>query len=606
MLRMKKPFFPTSVIAVLCLLAGCSPKILRTVIPDNSRKFALDYTATVVFDPETTLQVTVTIPPSTPTGDTFCFPVSVPGTYSAVKYGKYISHFSAHGRNGEEISSEKKDSAYYILDSSVPVRKITYIVHQTSESNEDSLPLFAGTRIGKNMGVINPYAVFGFFSHAPQLPVRVGLHLPENWLIGTSLVTDSSGYFYADSYDRLQDCPIIAGRMTESGFKNGNKQFFIYTCSDDPSISSRCLKRVVRKSIRDADFFLNGSLPPDYCFLFSITDDSLVRIGALEHRTSSLYGMITGTFRGMKSALSWIIRHELFHTMIPLSLRGSEIDKHDYLDSLPVDHLWFYEGIAQWAAFKMQLINGTMSPEEYLGMLSGQFTISDTKEDTLDFITLSRNVIKKKSLISDVYRRGFQFNTLLDMCIIEKTKGETTLRETILKMRELYPQEHPFPADSLLQIIARLTHPDVGTFLERSLRFNEPVNRSELFSAVGLSYARLEKSPLVKSEFGIYLYVDDHSDRLFVQGVFPEGRNFGYRNGDTLLTVNGQTVDRQSFAAVVYRLSSGEPGKAYTAEVRGKDGELRTIEARTVPHYVRHKISIENSDNSFFRDWVTR
>jgi predicted metalloprotease with PDZ domain len=584
-----KVFIVIAASFLLCL-SGCSSRVIRPVLSYNSDEPFIDYQAELVFSPDTAINVTVQLPQAASNCDSFCFPVQVPGVYEIRKYGKYISQFSVKSIDGQEMSYDKVDSSMYKIKISKPVGTITYTVKQALKHTQDSILPYTGIRIKSNFCMINPYAAFGFIPKYKDMPIRIRLILPRRWLTGTSLSMDSSGYFHADSYYEMQDNPIIAGKLNHYAFANNNKNFFVYTYSDDQQILALNLKTLIKKAVIDADSFLMGSIPSNYCFLFSFLDDIPSGGGAHEHANSSLYYFPTRNFAETRVNLKWIVRHELFHTLTPLSLKSDEIDAIDFKNSIPVSHLWFYEGLAQWAAYKMLVIPGSISRENYLRILRNFYLYSDITDDSLDFLSLSRNVLREKSFIADVYRRGLIFGNLLDMYIIYKTDGKLTLRETLLKMRKLYPSGKYFTSDSLFSIMATLTHPDVKTFLENTLVRNTPVNTSELFGHFGITYSAREKDPVVVSELGVLLRASMDHNHLIIGGPFKEAKDFGFRAGDTLLNVDGKKLQPDSFAVTVKHLSVGKPGSKYTAEVCGSDGVRRTINGTTIPYFVRHKM----------------
>jgi predicted metalloprotease with PDZ domain len=598
-------FFVVMVCFLLCL-SGCSSRVVRPVLSIVSNEPFIDYQAELVFSPDTAINVTVRLPPTASNCDSFCFPVQIPGAYEIRKYGKYISQFSVKCVDGQTMPYDKVDSSLYKIKISKPVGTITYTVQQTSKYKQDTIPPYTGIRIKSDYCMINPYAAFGFIPKYKDMPVRIRLILPKRWLVGTALPIDSSGYLYANSYYEMQDNPIIAGKLNHYGFANNTKNFFVYSYSDDPQLSALNLKPLIKKAVKDADNFLMGSIPSNYCFLFSFLDDSPSAGGAHEHANSSLYGFPTSNFAETKVSLEWIIRHELFHTLIPLSLKGDEIDAIDFKNSFPVSHLWFYEGLAQWAAYKMLVVSGSISRESYLRILRSFYLFSDTKDDSLDFLSLSRNMLKEKSSIADVYRRGLLFGNLLDMYIIYKTDGKLTLRETLLKMREQYPSGKNFTSDSIFTIISKLTHPDVKTFLENTLVRNVPVNTSELFRHFGISYSAREKNPVVVSEIGVLLRLSTDNNRLIIGGPFREAKDFGYKTGDTLLTVDGKKILPDSFGVSVKHISIGKPGTKYTAEVCGSDGVKRTINGTTVPYFIRHNMETTVDGLRLRNIWFSR
>ncbi|MBF0431835.1 MAG: hypothetical protein HQK83_11180 [Fibrobacteria bacterium] len=585
---------------------NCSRQIVRPLLSNNTQNYYLDYQAELLFSPKTTLAVTLLLPDDALASDTFYFPVYIPGSYAEKQYGKYIDNFKALDKSGQEVPFQKIDSSIYLLSPSQPLRRISYTVRQPSSFKKDSIPPFAGMKYTSDFCMLNPYAAFGYFPNLMHKPVRLKFIVPDNWKTGTSLPMDSAGYVYSENYHQLIDNPLLAGDLSYYGFENKKKQYYVYVHSDDQKITARKIKRVIKKSVKDADNFFDGMQSPYHSFLFTFLNDSGKVYGAHEHKTSSMYSLPTKGFHPSKGVLSWVVRHELFHTLIPLSLWGSDIDSGSYNFYHPVSHLWFYEGLAQWASHKMRLINKSLSIRDYLNTFRGMLFTGDIKNDSLDIITLSRQMKDNKNSLRDIYRRGFVFGTLLDMYIIKKTSGNITLREVLLKMKDHYPPGKPFPADSLFTIIASLSHPHVKNFLEGYCIHNQMPDIKSLLKNFGLNYTRRKEHNIISSGFGVYLGASKDNEYMLIKGVYKEARHYGFKNGDTILTIDGDPITPENFGRSIRYLSQNASGTGYLAEVRGKDGKTRVIKARTVPFYLRHKIKIRPDLNQLRYIWTTR
>lgn len=592
------------------LLCSCSPPVMRSLLPPHSRGYYLDYHITPLPADKHSLKVTLKLPADAPRCDTFCFAEQVPGTYEIRHYAKFIRNLVAIGIKGDTLPCVLVDTAFFLLDTTQSVSHLSYEVLPTYDAAMDSVMLFGGTYFNDGCYQINPYAVFGFFRKLTDKPVRIIPEVPRDWSIGTALMQDSSRNLYADDLFELLDSPILLGDISYAAFKYNEKRCFIYTHSDRGNVRSKDLKRVLRGAIQDADGFLEGFLVDNYSFLVNVIKDTIGHIGAHEHLHSSIYGFGGQKKSIIKTLLKLFARHELLHTLSPLSLQSREIYDNKYTGRHPVSHLWFYEGIAQWAAFKMMLMSHAVSAEQFLNVMSNTLTNSDTEIDSLSLIDCSNRALVSDGMVSDIYRRGLIFGALLDIHLINKTAGRVTLREVLLKMKDRYPPGRPFDTDSLFQIIASFSDPEVKGFLEHYLQTNDTLPIREEFGRLGISYSSKKRHPQIKAGLGVIPYNDNVSGRMIVRDVYTENRSTGYESHDTIVTVDGENfLLGGTNPELIRRLFFSSPGTSYTAVVL-RDGKEVTIHAKTVPYYLRHVFSVQDEVNprvlALRHIWMTR
>jgi predicted metalloprotease with PDZ domain len=583
---------------------------MRSLLPSNSRDYYLDYHIKPLFADKHSLKVTLDLPADAPRCDTFCFADQVPGAYEIRHYAKFIRNLVAVGTKGDTIPCVLVDSSFFMVDTTQSVSHISYEVLPTYNAKTDSVMLFTGTYFNDGCYQINPYAVFGFFRKLSGKPIRIIPEVPPDWSIGTALMEDSTGNLYADDLFELLDSPILLGDISYAAFKYNEKRCFIYTHSDNGNVRSKDLKKVLRNAIQDADNFMGGFPSDNYSFLVNVINDTIRRIGAHEHLFSSIYGFGSQKKPVIKTLMKLFARHELFHTLSPLSLQSREVYDNKYTGRHPVSHLWFYEGVAQWAAFKMSLMSHAISAEGFLNVVSNTLTNGDTEIDSLSLIDCSDRALMSHELVADIYRRGLVFGALLDIHLINRTAGRVTLREVLLKMKDRYPLGRPFDTDSLFQVIASLSDPEVKGFLEHYLKTNDTLPIREELGRLGISYSSKKQHPQVKAGLGFYPYNDKVSGRMIVRDVFTENSSTGYKPHDTLLTVDGENFAiGGTNPELVRRLFFSSPGTSYTAVVL-RNGKEVFIHAKTVPYYLRHVFSIQDEVSpevlALRHIWMTR
>jgi predicted metalloprotease with PDZ domain len=405
---------------------------------------------------------------------------------------------------------------------------------------------------------------------------------------------DSLNYLYAKNTFDLYDAPILAGPIKTTSFLQNNRPVFVHSYSKNPLYSAQSFKRTLKRAVKDADHFSPDGTPEPYTFLLNVFTENPEDIGAHEHHCSSVYALYAETPAQLKPLLGMMARHELFHRTVPLSLQSMEIKNNNYLGLHPVSHLWFYEGLAQWATFKMQLINGSLSERRLCAMVRNELYSSDIKKDTVSLITASNAVLENHGLLEQFYRRGFLFCTLLDLYIIQKTNGRVTLRDILLSMAKTYPPGRPFDSDSLFSLIAAQSTPDVYEFCENHLYRNDPLPIRELFQNIGIRYIEKERSSRMLADFGVLSYRDMKNRRMVIAGIYNDGPVTGFQPGDTILSIDGADF-YLSFACgpIISRLFFTAPGTGYTAVVNRK-GKEHTIRGRTVPFYNRHVFYFDN------------
>jgi predicted metalloprotease with PDZ domain len=597
-------------IFVIGLFCSCSPPVTRSLLPANSREYYLTYNITPLFTDVPSLKVVMNLPADAPLCDTFHFADQVPGSYELRHYAKYIQNFVVIGSKGDTVPCTLVDSSCFVCDTIQPIDHICYKVLSTYNAKADSIKFFAGTYFNAGCYQINPYAVFGFFNNLVDKPIKVMLEIPGDWTIGTALRQDSIGNLYADNTFELLDSPILLGDLSSAAFTYYGRSFFIYTHCDNGDVRSKGLKGILKKAVGDVDNFLGGFPSGNYTFLVNIINDTMRYSGAHEHLHSSIYGFGNHKKRYFKEIMPVFARHELFHVLSPLSLQSREIYENKYTGKHPVTHLWFYEGIAQWATYKMMLLNHRISAREYLNVVSNALTIGDTKTDSLTLIDCSKNVLKYHDIAGEIYRRGLVFGAVLDVHLINKTAGRVTLKDVIRKMGEMYPAGHPFDTDSLFQIIATLSDPAVKAFLEHYLQTNDILPIKEVFGVLGIDFEFRKDHPLVKAALGFIPYNDKVSGRCIVREVFNENRSSGFQAYDTLLTVDGEDfLLHGTDPDLIRRLFFSPPGTSYTAVVR-RNGKETILHPKTVPAYLRNIFAIREYTDpkslALRKIWMTR
>lgn len=419
----------------------------------------------------------------------FQFAATAPGTYQVMDIGRFVRGFEVLDRQGQRIASERVSTNQWQIAEPSRVRTIKYGVIGTRDTTVTEHPVYAmcGTTLRGDYALINGQAIFGFPRGMQAAPLSVRLVHPGHWTAGTAL-TLANGRYHADNFDHLVDSPILLGAsLTRAQLSVTGVPVEIYVRSKSGQITAQQLRGAMSGMLYSAGAFI-GKLPVNrYTFLYDFGD---VSAGAWEHSYSSEYVLPDRPYtEAYGTRVTDIAAHEFFHIVTPLNLHSEIIEYFNFERPVASQHLWLYEGTTEWAAHKMQLESGFKMPEAYLADV-----ISKTRADHQQYDTAFSLGKMSRTSYSDsgqaqygnIYQRGAIVAGLLDIKLLEASKGEHGLRDLINQLTATYGKKKAFPEDSLFAIIERRTNPEVGDFFRRYVNGAEHPPVAEYYAKLGI------------------------------------------------------------------------------------------------------------------------
>lgn len=589
---------PSAAFAFL-FLGACTRPVYRPVLPAGQHPFFFD--CDVVIDPaqDSLFAVEIRIPRAVPGADTFRFATHLPGTYTTHNFGAYVRGLEAQDSAGRPLAVERLDTNGWRISDPAALRLLRYRVRETEGCPlpGDTVFLAAGTGLEANLALFNPHALVGSLSGYRDRPYRLRFHLPADWTAGTALDRDSAGYFYADDFAQLADAPCLCGRnLQRASFGVGAHRFHAYGCSEGKKISARGLRRILKPAAAEALAFLDSFPEPDYTFLFYSRYRPRDRSGALEHRRSSCYVFSRDSTAFIKMALGEAARHELFHRFVPLELCGDQMAGAGLFRPDTMDNLWFYEGVAAWAAQKMRVTSGALNLTGFLrelrgAILSNKYGTPDSSLQTLSR-TLNRENMHRFS--PAFYSRGMLCATLLDIEMLSRSGGRAGLRDVLLEMRRRYPPARPFADTGLIAILDSLSHSGIAPFLRGLVEGGQALPVAAQLEKIGVIYKERQPHPAIRANLGLTLGEGPTPEKLVIRGLEPEARHMGYQVGDVLVSLNGDAITLKTGAAMFRPYGFQPAGKNYVMIVLRR-GEKVAVNAWTIPAYLYHTFRIEYS-----------
>jgi predicted metalloprotease with PDZ domain len=519
------------------------------------------------------------------------FASSAPGTYELMDIGKYVKSFHAFDNTGKEIPTKQISTNQWEISTPTQTKKLEYSVSDTwhSITKTHAIYLMSGTSLEKDNSLINPHCLLGYFEGMQSEPVYVKINHPADWEIGTALTQNSEGYYVADTYDRIVDSPILLGRLSEAETKIGKCLIKIFTYSKTDMVKSSDILASVTDILNAEDKFTKG-LPVDhYTFLFHFEN---VTNGAWEHSYSSEYiyqeqpieELVQGTLHGF-------IAHEFFHIITPLNIHSQLVEPFNFVNPVMSQHLWFYEGTTEWAAWILQLRAGLMSLDDYLKGMRMQLMTSEYFRKDLSLRDLSINAYKFPDQYQNIYQKGPVTAALLDIEILKLSGGKKGLREVILDLSKKYGVHKTFDEDKFFDEIASMTYPEIKIFIDKYIIHAEPLPLKKYFSWLGIDYLELKGIDTTRFELGFGIGVA--GQRIVIASV-PDTNTTLMRTGDIINKVYDTPVTIETAQAAFMQLHGKKPGDEIKL-VLTRDGKDFDVFWKLVPAQKKHYFEVLSS-----------
>ncbi len=580
------------------------------------------------------LQVNLITPKITTDTAVYMMPAMVPGTYSVYDFGRFIWDFEAADANGKNLEVKRSNTNSWVIYNAKSLFKISYKVEDTWDTPQKKNFVFepGGTNIQADTNfVINTHGFFGYFKGMTRTPYEVSITHPAGFFGATGLSdvtrTDLTDTYHVANYMDLVDGPMMYCRPDTSHLMIGNTDVLISVYSPLKLVSSKFVADSLRVLLNQQREYLGGTLPvKNYAFIIYLTDPKTGfksgSLGALEHSYSSFYALHEEKPADIAQMIKDVAAHEFFHIVTPLNIHSEQIGDFDYNKPKMSQHLWLYEGLTEYAAHHVQIKNGSMTLEDFLGIMRQKMlTASSRYDDELSFTEMSKGVLDKhEEQYGNVYQKGALIAMCLDIKLRQLSSGKYGTQELMRDLSMRYGKDKSFPDDSLFQIITAMTYPEIGEFFKKYVIGSEPLPFEEMMQVVGISYQKKVKTEAL-SPFGGYGLTVDQMGRLVLFAEEPNAfaKEMGYQRGDELLTLNGKKVKLSNAENVIgnfvmncltkpnYKISmkvrrQREDGSFYTVKLKGR---MHPVEVNK-KHVLKPVEDATPEQLKLRKDWVNR
>jgi predicted metalloprotease with PDZ domain len=517
----------------------------------------------------------------------YVMPSFIPGSYFRKDFGRFVSDMLVITKDGNSLDIKKEGENVFVIKNkgAEEIAKIEYFISDSwdmekpspSMTDEEFNYVFqpGGTNIaaGQNI-VINHYGYFGYIEGYRESPYELLIQKPAS-MYGTTTLTRRKGtatkdYFSAENYTKLVDNPIMYCVPDTTSFNVDSTHISISVYSENGIVKAKTLTyylMMLSSAVRD-DL---GRLPvKQYSYIMyfaSPTNQSLTKyggFGAMEHNYCSFYFLPEiARADSLDGVIKQLIPHNFMHILTPLNIHSEKLDEFDFKHVPQSKHMWLYEGVTEYLSNLVQVKDSLMTQEEFLEIMHEKMDRAVTYPD-ISLTEISNNLNKKinRDAYMNVFDRGAVAAFLMDIKLMELSKGTMGLKDVLLKLSEKYGPSRSFKDDSLFSEIAAISYPEMKQFCDNYLSSNKPLPFKEYFKKMGLNYAASEIDTVWS--FGKFtMAVEQTRDELVVLKVDP-GNLFGLQTGDYFVSVNDMPITLFNFELVmepIYKAKNGEKVK---------------------------------------------
>lgn len=585
--------------------------LLFSAFAGNDYKYFVDLTK--VNDDK--LDVKLIPPDMTDAEAVFMLPAIVPGTYAIYNFGRFISEFKVVDKNGAAMTVTQLDKNSYKIADPRNIGYITYKVEDSwdceqkkGETSDDIVFEPAGTNIESDKNfVINTHGFFGYFKNYTDRNFSIEVKKPKGFYASSGLTTIKNGVdtdvIDVFDYHRLVDSPIMYNLPDTAFVEVGGARVLISVYSPNKKIGSAYIARNISEVLQAQKAYLGGKLPVDkYAFIIYLNDKPTQSgaSGALEHSYSSMYVLPEMDSLYLAQTMRDVAAHEFFHIVTPLNIHSEEIGNFDFNNPRMSKHLWFYEGLTEYNAHHVQVLNGLIDIDKFIEVMQGKMSEAQTQyNDTLPFTFMSSHVLEPKyhKEYNNVYAKGALINMCLDIMLRYYSNGKYGTQNLMADLSKKYGKEKSFKDDELFDEIEKLTFPEVRTFLNECVAGNKKLPFKEVFAMVGLLYDKeLVKNEISLGGFGLGFNPATNRAVIYDTDKMDDfGKKMGYKDGDEIVLFNGKPITMENYKDVLFGfLQTAQPNEKLEVKVarKKKNGKekVKTLKAKVKPV----KITIPN------------
>lgn len=534
---------------------------------DIEKKNGYHYVVSLKQKKQNTIKVDLICPKISTENINFNFPSVIPGHYEKVDFGRFIKNFSAYDINNNKLKVRKNGVNSFTIINALNLKRITYQVNSTYYGRKGrEVPPSSGSIFSKDkVFAFNTSAVFGYFDGIKNTKFYIDFQHPDHFYGVTSLQeveeSSKSQSFISESYNNLIDCPILFAKPDTASFYVGNTLIQVGVYAETGIPSSGIIKNGIIPYLNAVQKYIGDTIPvKKYSLLVYLKDltsyregiygkgslnlfqkisMSRIKVGALEHGTSSFYFFAdAGRPESYLYYMQRTCTHEFLHIYSPLSLKSDRVADFNFQDPKMSKHLWLYEGVTDYLSWQAKLQAGLIGPDEFFSeeVKSKMFMMNKFPTD-ISFTKWSEKILEKpwRSQYNQVYNKGTITAMFLDFEIMRLTNGSKNLAEVVFKLSDKF-RDSSFHEDLIFDEFVKIVHPDLKEFFARYIDGTNEFDLKSMFSIIGFDFQEkvTEEMPLsiLDGGYGVEMAIERvrvyNIEKVTPGSIFKEGDKILY------------------------------------------------------------------------------
>ncbi|MBB3055072.1 M61 family metallopeptidase [Mucilaginibacter gotjawali] len=369
-------------------------------------------------------------------------PVWTPGSYLVREFAKNIESFNVSA-NGKTLASPKTSkNCWHVNTAGLSAINVKYRVYCFEISVRTSF-------VDASHGFLSTTGIFIYPDKMLHLPSTVHIVPYKGWTkVSTSLDMVNNDPFtrYSPNFDILFDSPIEIGNQDVFGFDAAGVKYEVCMVGGGNYDKER-LKTDMAKIVETETNVFGENPNKHYVF---IVHNYLRGGGGLEHLSSTTLGASRDSYAtesGYRNFLG-LVAHEHFHLWNVKRLRPFVLGPFDYDKENYTTDLWIAEGFTAYYQNRVLRHANLVTPDIFLTTVAAEMSVMENQpgakiqplaEASYDaWIKAYRpNENSINSTIS-YYDKGAEVATLLDLEIINDSKGKYCLNDVMKYMYNTY------------------------------------------------------------------------------------------------------------------------------------------------------------------------
>jgi len=365
-------------------------------------------------------------------------PVWTPGSYMVREFSKHLENFEVSFNKSFLEHKKINKNTWRIYSNNADKVVINYKIYAYEMSVRTSF-------VDASHGYINGTSLFMFIEELKNNPVNLSIIPHPTWKkISTSLVkTNTKGYPYvAENYDELVDSPIEIGNHVTFDFTAAGVVHHVAMYGEG-NYDIEKLKVDMGKIVEAATDVFGVNPNKEYTFIIhNLTRGS----GGLEHLKSTTLQVNRWTYSedSYMGFLS-LVAHEYFHLWNVKRIRPITLGPFDYNNENYTDLLWVMEGFTSYYDELLLYRAGFYTESQIIRRFNGSINnienqpgnkVQPVAHASFDaWIKAYRPNENSYNTTISYYTKGFVVANMLDLIIVNSTKGKKSLDDV---MKYLY------------------------------------------------------------------------------------------------------------------------------------------------------------------------